>query len=153
MKNKIIKILLTILAVTVTLLSISGCRAITRHGWGMAYEAFTQEGRFDYQIVNATVISTTFRDDRISYKLKIDEEDYLERYSDDKSKDYQLNSYSTEFFYIIQSNCRVLEENGFFNDVQPDTVITFTTNNYYGWDGWAYPIFEVKINEKNIFGI
>ncbi len=42
----------------------------------------------------------------------------------------------------------MLENNGFFNDISEGTVITFTVNEFIGWDGWAYPVFAIAIGEK-----
>ena len=62
-------------------------------------------------------------------------------------KEYYEKYYRPSLYFVDES-LEILEGNGFFNDINEDTVITFTINNFIGWDGWGYPVFGVEIDGK-----
>ncbi len=121
MKNKSVKLFAIIVFIFTVLFSFSGCKACARTQWKQVYDAYTNKTeRFVFQTFNATITQKTFAEIKTEFKILIDSDDFFEKY----------------------------KESGFFDDINEDTVITFTTNDYIGWDGWRYPVFAVDINGK-----
>lgn len=150
MRNKNIK-LFFIFILTFVMVNASGCTAIARKEWQQVYNAYTQdEDRFVYQNFNATITNLDeFVNKRNSgFSLTIDAQDYLERYKDNPHAQATLEAYQSQLFYFVDESINKLEEYGFFDNIKENTLITFTVNDYIGWDGWIYPIFGVKIGEK-----
>ena len=143
MKNKSIKLFTMMIFLVALLLSLSGCKSCSRTQWKQVYDVYTQkEGKFYFYNFNATVTEETFADIKIKIKKKIDPVDYPE-----SDKEYYEKYYRPSLYFVDES-LEILEGNGFFNDINEDTVITFTINNFIGWDGWGYPVFGVEIDGK-----
>lgn len=151
MKYKIKKFFSLILLAVIGLFSFSGCTACARTQWKQVYDAYVNEkDRFVYYNIYATIINfNEFSENKYyPFKLAIDEEDFLERYKTDSKVEATLGEFKRQSFYFVNESIKNLEQSGFFMNVNENTVITFTVNDYIGWDGWQYPVFEVKVDDK-----
>lgn len=143
MKNKSVKLFAIIVFIFTVLFSLSGCKACARTQWKQVYDAYTNKTeRFVFQTFNATITQETFAEIKTRFQVKIDPAGC----SEEDKEYYEL--YYRPTLYFVNESIIILEESGFFDDINEDTVITFTTNDYIGWDGWYYPIFGVKVNDK-----
>ncbi len=150
MRDKSIK-LFFISILTFVMGNVSACRAIALKEWQQVYNVYSQEeDRFVYQNFNATITDLDeFVNKRNSgFSLTIDAQDYLERYKENPHAQATLEAYQSQLFYFVEESVNELEKYGFFDTINANTLITFTVNDYIGWDGWNYPIFGVKIGDK-----
>lgn len=148
--KKSIKLFL-VLSTTIIMVSLSGCKAIDSYEWQQVYDVYSQEeGKCVFQSFKATITNLDVLNDnkRSEFKLVIDEEDYLERYKENTHAKATLGEYKSQGYYFVDESIIKLKEVGFFENINEDTLITFTVNNYVGWDGWNYPIFSVKIGDN-----
>ncbi len=149
MKNKSVKLFAIIVFIFTVLFSFSGCKACARTQWKQVYDAYTNKTeRFVFQTFNATITQKTFAEIKTEFKILIDSDDFFEKYKDYPNAQAAVTAYQRQRFYFVDESIVILEESGFFDDINEDTVITFTTNDYIGWDGWRYPVFAVDINGK-----
>ena len=148
MKNRSAKFTVIIAIFVAIMLSFSGCKACACYEWQQVYDVYSQEeGKFIYQSFNVKITQETFSKIKTGFKILIDSDDYLEKYQNYPNAQASINVYQSQWFYFVDESIVILEEAGFFNDITEDTEITFTVNNYIGWDGWGYPIFAVAIND------
>ena len=143
MKSKRFKLSLVFFFVLVIVFLFSGCTACAKRGWQEAYDAYTNEKYKDrYIYLNNNAIIEDF-DKFINCKnevfyVMIEEKDYPEIYG----------KYREQGYYFVAESIEILNDTGFYDDINENTVITFTVNNFIGWTGWCYPVFAVSIGEK-----
>lgn len=151
MKKSLVKYSLIVVFIVALLFSLSGCTACAKRGWQEAYDAYTNEkykDRIVFQSFKATITQETFDKIKTGFEILIDVDDFNERYSNYPNVQAAIAVYQTHYFYFVDESIPILEQAGFFNDINENTVITFTVNSYIGWDGWCYPVFAVAIGEK-----
>ncbi len=139
MKSKRFKLSLVFLFVLVIVFLFSGCTACAREQWQQVYDAYTNEkykDRFVYHNITAEI--------KDSNVFLYDKKSMFTVYSEPQIE----YNYNNKTFYFVDESIPILEQAGFFNDINENTVITFTVNSYIGWDGWCYPVFAVAIGEK-----
>ncbi len=149
MKNKLIKFSLLTVFTVIFLFSFSGCTACARQQWQQVYDSYTNDkykDKFVYQSFNVTIENF---DQFINYKDRvfsalISEEDYLALYGQEAPAEV----YRRDEYYFVAESIAILNETGFYDDINENTIITFTVNDYIGWDGWRYPVFAVAIDGK-----
>ena len=80
------------------------------------------------------------------FKVKIDGDDYLDRYKDSLAES-RLRHYSNSNFGVYADNYKIIISAGFEDILTEDTVVKIYTHPYSGWHGWTYPVVGIEVGD------
>lgn len=140
-------------SVTVLLLSLilvaafSGCQG----SWKKLYTYYVKDST---ETINAQIKSIENDNGAYWLRLTVDADDYKNRYgTEEKSEDglykwmHYVKFYNENRFFVCEENGKILEENGFFENIVEDTLITLTMHTYFGSIRY-FIIYSVQIEDK-----
>lgn len=156
MKLKKIQLSIIVSSLLALMFVLIGCSSCMRAEWKKVYDAYMSDPE-GYQTIKAFIrFNMDNVDTTMNCRLEVDAEDYEEHYKTDEcflldsTEKWRatLQHYNKEIFVCIEINLKILKENGFFDAVEENTVVTIQTHRYYGWIGWHFPILGVEIGDK-----
>lgn len=160
MKYKRISLVVVILCLSVVLVySVYGCQLIKKHDAKQVLKAYTsEESRFQYYTFKAKVrgireVAPHEYQNRNYYEFEVDKDYFEQQYSNDeyvfkdgtKRWEGAYAGFNKHEFMIISSSFNILSENGGIDLLVEGAEVIISANNYFGWDGWKYPILSLTV--------
>lgn len=140
--------LLTIFAVML----MSGCALITEHDKWLVLRAYSK-GVEPFLTFKAKIREyyDNFYDDGVCY-FDVDYDYFEEQYIKlDSSLAGEYNAFNKRSFGLVPSSLRLLKENGGYELLKAGEEVgnemLVTTNTYYGWNGFTYPVLGLIIDD------
>lgn len=160
MKFRRIVILISIYSSLLIGVSFGGCKFITTHDAENVLNAYTSvNSNYKYYTFKAKVkefryLNVSRYDNERYFSFDVDYEYFKEKYGDDefatldgvKRWEASYHAFNKREFDIIPNNYRVLAENGGYDLLVEGKEVIISANNYYGWNGWEYPILSLEID-------
>ena len=153
-------VLLLICLILLMGISFSGCKIIINQDMENVLNAYTSDDSY-YRFYTFKAKVREFRnlnqpryENERYFTFEVDYEYFKEAYGDDefatsdgnKRWEASYRAFNKREFDITPSNYRILAENGGYELLVEGKEVIISANNYFGWNGWEYPILSLSID-------